>query len=155
MWPLLVFVAVLASSVIPSHAAYTAASVQGQEELGNGMVRYQIRFVGNAGEKLVVLPYEMVPAATEVLTREALERWTDGVLKRLNVSESVKGALIPGSTITPRAPVTPTRPAKAEWQLKARTCLAYKDHFTGPLAADVNALCADVQRSYQKGFLDE
>lgn len=147
--------AITATSLNQADAAYTNASIQSQEELGNGFVRYHVRFAGDNREKVVVLPYEMVPAATHALTLQAIEIWADQTMKRLNTSLSMQAALTPGARLSPRIPPVSVRSAKMEWRLNAQTCLLYKGHFTGELGDAITAVCAKVEADYRPGYLDE
>lgn len=140
-----------------AHADYTTATVHVREQLPTGLVKFTIRFSGDAGEELKFREYTMVPAATAIETNQALRRWVQSVLTQLNLSVLAADAAIlaPGSTITPLAPLAPTVSAKNIWRHKVNLYDQLQGKgYTGALGSAVTALKADIEATYNSTYLE-
>lgn len=150
--PILLLVILLLAPSLAS-AAYQNPIVIGNERLMNGSAKLTFQFTGNAGEPVVTRDYTVNPTTTATILRN----WVDATINELQLMHTAAtlAALQVGQTVPRLAPVAPTRTAKAIWREKAqiheRACT---QSFTGATATACSTLKADIEATYQAGFLD-
>lgn len=149
---LIVLLLLLAPSL--ASAAYTDnATVLRYEQDQNGAARLIMRFAGNAGEAIVDRPYHINANSTVGVLRE----WVRGVVTELNLSRTAGTApqVAPGTVISGQAPAAHTPTAKGVWREKVsiydRACA---QGFAAPVLTACVALKADIEATYQAGFLN-
>lgn len=149
---LMVAVLLLAPSLVL--AAYTnQATVLRHEQDQNGAARLIMRFQGNAGEPIVDRAYPISGASTLAGLRD----WINSVVQELNLARTAGTApqVAPNTVIAGLAASAPTPSAKSVWrgkvQIYGMTCTA---GFTGAVATACTALKADIEATYQAGYLD-
>jgi hypothetical protein len=134
-------------------AAYQSPTVISNERQQDGSTRLVFRFTGSAGEPTVVRSYVVSSGTTATLLRN----WIDGVMNELDLMHSAAtlAALQPGQTVTRLAPSAPPAPtAKEVWREKvSRYQRLSIVGLTGTAATDLAALLADINATYQAGFL--
>lgn len=135
-------------------AAYQNPTVEAVDRKSDGGGHIVFKFTGNAGEPVVLRTY-VINAAT---TATAVRNWVDDTLNELNLVQtaSTLPALQQGQTVTRLARVTPARAAKEVWNEKAERYKFFKDlGLTSPTAVnDLNALLADINATYQAGYVN-
>ena len=145
----------LVSLLLPSisFAAYQSPTVVSNERQQDGSTRLVLRFTGNAGEPVVVRSYVVSRGTTAAILRN----WIDGVMTELDLMHTAAtlAALQPGQTVTRLAPTAPPAPtAKEVWLGKVDRYRQFADlGLTGTAATDLTALLADINATYQAGFL--
>lgn len=146
---LLLLVVLLAPSV--TQAAYQSPIVVTNESQ-DGRTKLVFQFTGNAGEPVVRKEFIVQPTTTATLLRN----WIDATITELDLMRTA--ATLPsvqaGQTVTRLAPAPPAPTAKTVWRRKVE---AYKNFagnsFTGGIATDLATLKADIEATYQAGFL--
>ena len=132
-------------------AAYQNPTVIANERQANGFPRITFQFTGNAGEPTAVRSY-VISAST---TAAALRNWIADTIDELDLMHTAGtlSILQPGQTVPRlnRAVVTPT--AKQIWVEKLSRYLAVKDAGITAASADLAALKADLEATYQAGFI--
>jgi len=150
MWILLIVV--LGFPVI-AQADYTRAIVRSEEVNSAGGITKIFRFLGNNGEQEVIRRFN-VPSGGDP---NEVNYWVKAQLDDLNEAraKAADPGLRDGVDVLPATrPVVP--PSEKEvWRRNLYLCdqLGGKT-LTGALAADVTALCASLNSTYKRGFLD-
>lgn len=147
--------AVLAVVLLPtvSHATYNQAVVDRNELTPYGAARLVTLFTGDDGEPQIRRDYVVNASSTMASYRQ----WVRAVLDELNLMRvvGVLPGLQPGQVITPLNLTPPTPTAKQVWRRKVDTYTQMQaSGFTGTLATDLSALKADIEATYQVGYLD-
>ena len=149
---LLLFILLLAPSL--ASAAYTDnATILRYEQDQNGAARLIMRFMGDAGEPIVDRPYNIV--ATSTVPR--LRNWISQVVTELNLARTAGTApqVAPGQILTGLAPTPAVATAKSVWRDKVRIYDGIcTQSFTGAVATACTAMKADIESTYQAGFLN-
>ena len=134
-------------------AAYQNPTVVTNERQPNGSTRMVLQFTGNNGEPVVAREFTIVANTTATNFRN----WVHSVIAELNLMHSAASlpALQPGQIVPALAPTPPTPSAKNIWRNKVFLYdqLVGKS-YAGTLATDMTALKADIEATYQAGFLD-
>lgn len=134
-----------------SFAAYQNPTVLANDKLSNGTVKISFQFTGNAGEPIVRRDF-IVSAGTTATT---LRNWIADTIDELDLmyTAGTLAILQPGQTIPRlnRVPATPT--AKQIWVEKLSRYLHVKDSGIVAAASDIAALKADLEATYQAGFI--
>lgn len=146
---------VLAVLLMPSiaQATYQNPIVVSNERQPSGHTKLIFQFSGNAGEPVVVREYLVNPTSTA----SSLRNWVDGVISELNLMHTAASlpALQPGQTVPRLAPTTTAPTAKGVWRGKASMYnLVCGNGFAGALATACTTLKADIETTYQAGYLD-
>jgi hypothetical protein len=112
-----------------------------------------LRFTGNAGEEIVDRPYYLTPSSSFV----GIRNWVASTVSELNMARTAGKApqVAPGTVINGLAASASTPSAKSAWSTKvtiyAQSC---NQSFTGAVATACSTLKADIEATYQAGFLD-
>jgi hypothetical protein len=119
-----------------------------------GVARLFVRFTGDAGEEIVDVPYLL----TESFSFPLLQDWIAKTVVKLNGARTAgkdtkidpgKGKKIAGLLLSSTAPT-----ARMVWRRKAdwyaQTCT---NGFIGTIATECTALKADIEATYQAGFI--
>ena len=141
-------------SLIPAWAlaAYQNPTVleNNRQADGGGVILFE--FTGNAGEPTVQRRFVVQPNATVT----SLRNWVDDTIAELNLLQTARTlpSLQPGQTVTRLARTTPTPTAKQVWLDKLRRYLDLKNSDITAAASAISALKADLEATYQAGYLD-
>lgn len=146
---------VFAVLIVPSIslAAYQNPTVTAKSRLASGQTKTTFQFTGNAGEPTVTRDYVTSQGVTNIAVRE----WVADTMAELNSLQTVDGLtnLQVGATPTPANRVVAAKTAKQTWREKYATYIAAKDSVVIAIAADLATLKADIEATYQAGFLTE
>lgn len=148
----ILFLLVLLLAPSMASAAYLNPTVIANERQQNGSTKLLFRFNGNAGEPAVTREFTVQPATTATLLRN----WIDATLNELDLMHTAASlpAIQPNQTVPRLAPVTPTPTARTAWRRKADWYAQICTHsFTGTIATECTALKADIESTYQAGFI--
>lgn len=109
------------------------------------------QFSGDAGEPIKTITY-VVQAAT---TQKAVREWVKDTVDDLNGirSAATLAALQPGQTVARLNRTAAARAAKDLWNEKLARYLYVKDSGIAAAATELAALKADLETTYQSGFL--
>jgi len=145
----------LALLLMPSlaHAAYQDPTVISNERLSIGSTKLIFRFFGDAGEPAVTREYVIGPGTTAPILRN----WVDATIKELNLMNAAATlpALQPGQIVPRLAPSVVPPSGKQVWLRKLRIYNeATSASLAGLVMTDLSALKADLESSYQTGYLD-
>lgn len=151
----MIIILLLVLLAIPSwsHAAYDAAVIDRNELTPSGAARLVTLFTGSAGEPPIRRDYTVNASSTMAIYRQ----WVKATIDELNLMRTVGvlPGLQPGQSITPLNPSTPALTAKAAWRQKVESYGQLCTHsFTGNTATDCAALKANIEATYQAGYLD-
>jgi hypothetical protein len=152
----MIIVLLIAALLMPQavHAAYlNQATVLRHEQDQNGAARLWMRFQGNAGEPLVDRPYPVSGTSTLAGLRD----WINGVVQELNLARTAGTApqVAPGTAINGLAASPPAQSAKSLWRGKVQIYnLSCTNGFIDAVATACSTLKADIEGTYQAGFLD-
>ena len=141
-------------SLIPAwvFAAYQNPTVleNNRQADGGGVILFE--FTGNAGEPTVQRRFVVQPNATVT----SLRNWVDDTIAELNLLQTARTlpSLQPGQTVTRLARTTPPPTAKQVWLDKLRRYLDLKNSDITAAASAISALKADLEATYQAGYLD-
>ncbi len=134
-----------------SFAAYQNPTVVSNERQGNGFPKIIFRFTGNAGEPTATRAF-VVSSST---TATSLRNWIADTIDELDLMHTAGTLAIlqPGQTVPRlnRTAVTPT--AKQIWVEKLSRYLAVKDAGITAASTDLAAMKADLEATYQAGFI--
>lgn len=141
---------VLAPSI--SNAAYTSPQIVARDVQPSGYVVLSFVFSGNAGEPSVRRTFTVSQSTTATVLRN----WVDAQMAELDLlyMASVIPSLQVGQTIPRLAPVNPAPTAKAVWLDKLDRYMRYKDSGITATNSAIAALKADLESTYQAGYLD-
>ena len=145
----LVFCVILMPSL--ASAAYQDPEVESIQNDANGLVRINVVFRGNAGEPDVRMPYTVRAGTTLRNVRE----WAKEIIDNLDAIRSAAAlpALQPGSSIPRVNRINPARAAREIWEEKLNRYLRIKDAGITAGASELAAIKADLEATYQAGFL--
>lgn len=148
MWVLLFVVLFLPSTVL---AAYQNPTVVSNQRQSNGTVLITFAFSGNAGEPTVTRGFVVTQGTTAVGVRN----WIDDTIQELDLVRTAETlpAIQPGQTVSRLARVVPARTAKQIWQEKLDRYIHVKDAGITAASAELATLKADLEATYQNGFL--
>lgn len=151
MCRLLILLVLLAPSGVM--AAYLDPVVETVQTLPNGLSQVHVRFNGDAGEPPVQMSYLVRPGSNLRAARE----WAKDVVDELDSARTAAAipGLQPGQTIQRVARVNPVKAAKQAWREKFDLYLRIKDSGVAAIAGYITTLKADIEATYQTGFLDE
>lgn len=143
----------LAVLLVPSlaPAAYQNPTVLSMERKADGGGHIIFQFAGNAGEPIVTRTYVIQSGSTLAGVRN----WVDDTINELNLVQAaaVLPGLQQGQTVPRLARVNPARAAKELWNEKVARYGQLKDLGIAAAAADLAALKADIEATYQAGFV--
>lgn len=152
MYILLLIVALLIPAT--THASYlNQGTILRYEQDQNGAARLIVRFTGNAGEPIVDRPYSISSSSSLALLRN----WIATTVSELNLARASGTApqVAPGQILTGVAPSAPVPTAKSVWRSKVQIYgMACSQNFSASVGAACVALKADIESTYQAGFLD-
>ena len=135
-------------------AAYQNPTVLKNDATGDGGASITFQFAGNAGEPTVIKVYTIQQNST--LT--ALRNWVDDAIVELNLLFTAKTlpSLQPGQTVPRLARVSPPPTPKQVWREKHERYINFKNSgiTSAAFTTDLNALKADLDATYQDGFMD-
>lgn len=154
-----VLVVMLTMPSLASAAYLDQGEILRYEQDQNGAARWIIRFTGTGSEPIVDRPYNIasIPGTTPAQYLLLLREWIRGVVNELNLARTagVHPAVASGTILHGATASAPTPTAKSVWRGKVsifgQAC-AYG--FTGAIATDCTALKADIESTYQAGFLN-
>jgi hypothetical protein len=136
-------------------AAYLNPEIEQNALQPNGMVKLTLVFRGDAGEPDVRRELLVRPG----MTFQQGRYFVDDTIRELDAARTASNVpqLQPGQTITRlvRPAAVPT--AKQAWRTKFNAYMAAKDAglTNATMATDLAALKADLEATYQTGFLNE
>ncbi len=136
-----------------TYAAYQDPTVISNERAPVGSTKLIFRFLGDAGEPAVTREYVIGPSTTAPLLRN----WIDATIKELNLMNTAATlpALQPGQTVPRLAPSVVPPSGKQVWLRKLRIYNeATSASLAGLVTTDLSALKAELESSYQTGYLD-
>lgn len=135
-------------------AAYQNPTVVSNQPQPSGFVEVTFQFTGNAGEPARERKYLVRPTTTATLLRN----WVAETRAELDLlhTASIIPSLQPGQTVTALARVAHIPTAKEVWNEKYDRYIRYigSGLVSAALTADLNALKADLETTYQDGFID-
>lgn len=134
-----------------SFAAYQNPTIISNDPIAGGFTRIGFLFTGNAGEPQVRKDFVI----NETTTAASLRNWVDDTIKQLDAlrTAATLPALQVGQTITRLARTNPTPTAKQVWGGKLRRYMEVKDAGITAAASELSSLKADLEATYQAGFL--
>ena len=147
---LIVLILLLAPSM--ASAAYQNPTVISNERQPNGSTKLIFRFNGNAGEPAVTREFTVQPSTTATLLRN----WVDTTINELDLMNTAANlaSLQNGQTVPRLVPVAPAPTVRMAWRRKAdwyaQTCT---NGFAGTIATECGTLKADIEATYQAGFI--
>jgi hypothetical protein len=138
-----------------SQAAYQNPTITANTSMpdgSGGQITFQ--FTGNAGEPTVTKIYQVNPLTTPTTVRN----WVDDTIKELDTlftAKTLPSAQV-GQTVTRLARVNNPQTPKQIWNEKLQRYLVYKDAgiASSAFTTDLNALKADLDATYQAGFIN-
>lgn len=149
----MVLALILATNGHAAFAAYKDPVIISNERQSSGATKLIFRFNGDNGEPAVTREYAIGAETTMPILRDWVAS-TIVELNKVNLASTVP-ALQAGRTITGQALTAPPPTAKDVWQGKMSMYQAVKDlGLTGQFVEDLAALKADLQATYQTGYLD-
>ncbi len=135
-------------------AAYQNPTVISNERQAAGFIKVNFAFAGNAGEVTVQREYLVRPTSTAT----HLRNWIYTTIQELNAlhTASVIPALQPGQTVPALAPVATPPSAKDSWMMKFDRYKRMQGSgiVNATLTSDLAALKADLEATYQAGYID-
>lgn len=150
---LLLLLVILLAPSLASAAYLDSATVLRYEQDQNGAARLIMRFQGNAGEPIVDRPYQIASDSTVGGLRE----WVRGVATELNLARTAGTApqVASGTVINGAARAAQVVTPRGIWRSKVLlyTELSGKG-FIGALGTALDTLKADIEATYQAGYLD-
>lgn len=151
MRSLLILLMLLAPSL--ALAAYQNPTVISNERQQNGFPRITFQFTGNAGEPVVRRAY-VVSSSTTATT---LRNWIANTIDELDLMHTAGTLAIlqPGQTVPRLNRVNPAPTAKQIWRGKLDRYIHAKDSGITAIASALTTMKADLEATYQAGFLDE
>jgi len=123
------------------------------EQDQDGAARLYVRFTGDAGEPIVDKPYPISSGSSF----QALRRWVRANVEEMNLKRTAGTApqVAPSTVVQGLAAASPAAVAKDVWRGKVESyqhsCTA---SFVGSVATDCSALKANIESTYQAGYLD-
>lgn len=139
---------------LPGFAAYQNPTVVSNQPQSSGFVKVVFQFTGNAGEPTREREYLVRPNTTAI----HLRNWVADTRAELDLlhTASIIPSLQTGQTVTALARVIPSPTAKEVWNEKHDRYRKYKDSglLGATYASNLAALKADLEATYQAGFLD-
>lgn len=146
---------ILLTALLPSWAtaAYQNPTIIANERLSVGSTKLILRFNGNAGEPAVTREYMIGPDTTVT----SIRNWVDATIKELDLMQavSVNASAQPGQTVPRLAPAASVPTARDIWQSKvASYTQKCGNGFTGAIATACTTLKADIESTYQAGYLN-
>lgn len=131
--------------------AYTNPTIVANEPQTDGTLRLVLKFSGNAGEPDVIKDFIVKSSTTPTILRN----WIDATmveLDKIRTAATIPGLQV-GQTITRLAPTPATPSPKSVWQTKLNQYLQAKGYGITAADADLAAMKADLEATYQTGFL--
>lgn len=153
MWIVLVLVGLF--WLLPSlgHAAYNQAECMTKIRLSGGQTRCTFEFRGNAGEPTVLRSYTSSPGTVNLSVRE----WVAETFAELGALQGADGvaSLQQGATPAPANKAIAAKTAKQIWREKHENYMRFKDSDVAAISSARTALKADLEATYQAGYLSE
>lgn len=148
------FAAVVLIGLMPSWgwASYQNPSIVSKQVQPSGFIKVTFEFAGDNGEPTVKREYLVRPTSTAAHLRNWVHT-TKAELDFLFTASNIAGLQV-GQTIPALAPTPDTPTAAQVWWTKMRRYLRVKDSGIAALAADLATLKADLEATYQTGFID-
>lgn len=133
------------------HAAYQNPTVISNDPIAGGFSRIGLLFTGNAGEPQVRKEFII----NETTTATSFRNWVDDTIRQLDGlrTAATLPALQVGQTVPRLVRAAPVPTAKRIWQGKLSRYLEVKDAGIVAAAAELAAMKADLESTYQAGFL--
>lgn len=148
----IVFVVLIMPSI--SLAEYQVPENLEKVRLSSGQTKAKFEFKGNAvGEPTVIREF----VGSQVTTNQSVREWVAETIKELDQLQTVDAlpALQLGAKPTPANRASAAKTAKQTWREKYAAYLAAKDSGVVAITADLATLKADIEATYQAGFLTE
>lgn len=147
---LAILVSVLLFPLI-SEAAYLNPTVVSNDQIDGGFSRIGLMFTGNAGEPQVRKDFVI----TDTTTATSFRNWVDETIRQLDGlrTAATLPSLQVGQVIPRLARTTPAPTAKQVWQAKLHAYMEVKDAGITAANAELAAMKADLESTYQSGFL--
>lgn len=144
-----------AALLVPSLgiAGYQNPTVIANDPIAEGDSRIRLQFTGNAGEPTAQRTL-IIPDGT---TNQSIRNMVDDLINQLDRKRTA--ATMPilqvGNTINRLAPAVPPPTAKEVWRGKLSRYMEVKDSGIAAAASELAAMKADLEATYQAGFLAE
>lgn len=140
--------------LLPSigQAAYQNPTIVQRDLQTNGSLYITFSFSGNAGEPTV----RRVFVVTQSTTATSLRNWIDDNLQELDLIFTAENlpSLQLGQTVPRLARVQPTPTPKDVWNTKFDRYLRALNSGISAISSDMTALKADLEATYQAGFIN-
>ena len=142
---------VLLAMPVLSHAGYQNPTVISNDPIAEGDSRIRLQFTGNNGEPTV----QRILIVPDGATNQSIRNMVDQIIDQLDRKRTA--ATMPilqvNNTINRLAVVPPVPTAKQVWQAKYYRYIEIKDGGIVAAAAELAAMKADLESTYQAGFL--
>lgn len=138
-------------------AAYLDPEVVRSERQSSGFIKKVMEFRGNNNEPTVQREYLIRPFPTGALLAIHFRNWVYTTKRELNQLYTVSQHpnVADGQIVQELAPVASTTPAQQTWLDKVgmfkRAC---ESGFTGAVETDCTAMKADIEATYQAGWIN-
>lgn len=153
MWIVLVYLMFIVP-LVPSlsEAAYQNPTVVTNVRQANGTRLVTFAFVGNAGEPTETRGYVI----QQETTATTLRNWIDDTIKELELVHTAANLAIlqPGQQTVPRLARVTTPSAKQVWLEKHERYMRVQNSDVAAIVSARATLKADLEATYQAGFLD-
>ena len=148
---LFVFLVLMLSPFV-GHAAYQNPTIVAHDVQTNGVVRLDFIFAGNAGEPSVRRSFYVGQGTTATILRN----WVDDNIKELDLLFAAQSlpSLQLGQVVPRLARVDPTPTPKDVWNAKFDRYLRALNSGISAISSDMTALKADLEATYQTGFIN-
>lgn len=139
--------------VLPSlsHAGYQNPTVISNDPIAEGDSRIRLQFAGTAGEPTI----QRVLIIPDGATNQSIRNMVDQLIDQLDRKRTA--ATMPilqvGNTINRLAVVAPVPTAKQVWKAKLSRYMEVKDAGIVAASDELAAMKADLEATYQAGFL--
>lgn len=148
---LVVILCIVLAIPVFSHAGYQNPTVVSNDPIAEGDSRIRLQFTGNAGEPTV----QRILIIPDGATNQSIRNMVDQLIDQLDRKRTA--ATMPilqvGNTINRLAVVPPVPTAKQIWQAKYYRYMEIKDGGIAAAASELAAMKADLEATYQAGFL--
>lgn len=151
MVTLLVFLVLMLNPIL-GHAAYQTPTIVQKDIQTSGVIFLTFQFTGNAGEP----PVKRIFIVNQSTTATVLRNWVDDQMSELDLlftAESLPQLQV-GQSIPRLARVVPSPTAKDVWNAKFDRYVRALNSGISAISSDMTALKADLEATYQTGFIN-